>query len=107
MNRPVSWLSRPALAPFAIPIFVATPLWQRNHLRLPYEDILPSVGVLLLLVGLLVVLIYALTRNWRRTALLATIWTAFLLYAHGDDRAPDKVRLGVDRSTKYKVQSPK
>lgn len=81
MTRLKRWLAKPALAPFAIPIFVAVPLWQINRLKLPYGDILPSVGVALALVGVLLLAVYAVQRNWQRAALVTLLWTAFLYYS--------------------------
>ena len=80
-DRIKGWLERAPLAPFLIPVLLLTLLWQRNRLRLPIDDTLPTLGVLLGLVAVFLVASYLRFKDWRRAALLTTIWTFFLLYA--------------------------
>ncbi|WP_394727071.1 sulfatase-like hydrolase/transferase [Altererythrobacter sp. GH1-8] len=81
MSRMKRWLERVPLAPFVIPVLLVTLLWQRNRLRLPLDDVFPTLAVLLGVVGAFILVSYIVMRDWRRAALLTTIWTFFLLYA--------------------------
>ena len=70
------------IAPLAIPILVGLPVWLggANTLRLSYQDVLPTIFVLFVLVAALMAVIRLFVGSWKRAALIALVWTGYSLY---------------------------
>lgn len=75
-------IGRWPIAPLAIPILVGLPVWQSsvNTLRLTWQDVLPTILVLIAITAGLVVLFRLFVGSWMRASLVALVWTAFALY---------------------------
>ncbi len=75
--------SRLALAPFAIPLLLITPVWLKNRLWVPTGDFVPTLAVLLSISAGLLILFRLTSRDWKKASILATITIGFILYSPG------------------------
>ncbi|MCJ2187039.1 sulfatase-like hydrolase/transferase [Novosphingobium beihaiensis] len=69
------------IAPLALPVLVAFPLWSANFTRISYGMVLPAVLTVIALTIALFGLLWFATRQAARASLITTVWLAVVLYA--------------------------